>query len=192
MTKKYVDCKLESEILEILKLWNTERKEDLKNHKNQCTRNPIYKVQKNTWAVGSVDDFDKEEIIIDCETFYTLEEIKKGEMDSYIEYHAPFEDNVESIISNLKECCSLEEVLEILEENEICIYDDEIVYSKKDWEDQAYFLTYEEADDYRKYQKHNLGESRIYVDAPGYGNNGTFDKFLQLLDRVNIFGEDNE
>lgn len=187
--KKYVECKLESEILEILKLWNTERKEDLKNHKNQCTRNPIYKVQKNTWAVGSVDDFAKEEIMVDCETFLTLEQIQKGELDSYVEYHAPFEEDVESINSSLKECSSLEEVLEILEENEICIYRDEIVYSKKDWEDQAYFLTHKEAEDYTRYQKHNLGESRIYVDAPGYGNNGSFDKFLQILDCENIFEE---
>ncbi|MGL5718331.1 MAG: hypothetical protein ACRCX2_35330 [Paraclostridium sp.] len=189
MTKKYIDCKLESEILEILKFWNKKRKEDLRNNKNQCTRNPVYKVQKNTWAVGDANDFAKEEIMIDCETFLTLEQIKKGELDSYVEYHAPFEKDVESIKSYLKECDSLEEVLEMLEENEICIYQDEIVYSKKDWEDQAYFLTYEEAEDYARYQKHNLGESRIYVDAPGYANKGSFDKFLQILDEINIFGE---
>lgn len=187
---EFVDIKLNEEIYEILKLWNKERKEDLKKHKNQCTRNPIYKVQKNTWTLGSAEDFVKEEIMVDSETFLSLEQVKKGELDSYIDYHFSDEDDeekVEKIKENIKKCSSLDEIIEKLEDNEIYIYQDEIVYSKEEWEDKAYFLTHREAKDYMQYQKHNLGQCRIYVDAPGYGNRGTFDTFLQLLDHKDIF-----
>lgn len=185
---EFVDIKINKEIYEILKLWNKERKEDLKNLNNQCTRNPIYKVQKNTWTTATSEDFEKEEIMVDCETFLTLEQVKEGELDRHIEYNSPCSDKeVMEIIKNIKECYSLEDVLDILEENEIPLYQDEIVYSKEDWEDQAYFLTHREAKEYMQYQKHNLRQCRIYVDAPGYDNRGTLDKFLQIIDFEDIF-----
>lgn len=187
---EFVDIRINKEIHEILKLWNKERKEDIKNHKNAMTRQPIYKVQKNVWGVGDCENFDKEEIMVDSETFLSLEQVKKGELDSYIDYHFSDEDDedeVEKIKENIKKCSSLDEVIKKLEDNEIYIYQDEIVYSKEEWEDKAYFLTHQEAKDYMKYQKHNLGQCRIYVDAPGYDNRGTFDTFLQLLDYKDIF-----
>lgn len=187
---KFVDIKLNEEIYEILKLWNKERKEDLKNLNNECTRNPIYKVQKNTWTTATSDESEKEEIMVDCETFLTLEQVKNGDLDDYIDSHFSNEDDedkIEEIKKSIKNCYSLEEVIETLEDNEIFIYQDEIVYSKEDWEDQAYFLTYREAQEYMQYQKHNLRRCRIYVDAPGYDNRGTLDKFLQIIDLEDIF-----
>lgn len=184
---EFVNIGINKEIYEILKLWNKERKEDIKNHKNAMTRQPIYKVQKNVWGVGDYENFDKEEIMVDCETFLTLEQIKDGDLDYYIDHHCPDKDNLETIKNYIKKRGSLEEVLEVLQDNEINIYRDEIVYSKEEWEDKAYFLTHQEAKDYMQYQKHNLGQCIIYVDAPGYGNRGTFDTFLQLLDHKDIF-----
>lgn len=49
------------------------------------------------------------------------------------------------------------------------------------WDPVAYFLTRKEADDYRKYQSHNLGVSRTYTRSIGYRNSGDLAVLLPLL-----------
>ena len=56
---KYIDVKINEEILEILKMWNKERKEDRKNGKNQMTRNPIYRVETARWVDCTEEYADK-------------------------------------------------------------------------------------------------------------------------------------
>lgn len=45
----------------------------------------------------------------------------------------------------------------------------------------AYFFTLEEAKKYLKYQSHNLNRPRIYTVGGGYGNNGDYEPFYDLL-----------
>lgn len=59
--------------------------------------------------------------------------------------------------------------------------DYEIMCRRHYWETRAYFLIREEAEKYKKYQAHNLGESRIYTDGYGYSNCGEWIGFYDLL-----------
>lgn len=56
-----------------------------------------------------------------------------------------------------------------------------VLCKKGYWATKAYFLIREEAKRYKEYQKHNLGESRIYTDSHGYSNYGEWTKFYDLL-----------
>lgn len=57
-------------------------------------------------------------------------------------------------------------------------------YYKWDYKTVAYFFTRKEADDYVKYQAHNLHSPRVYTDYAGYGNEGDFPVFQKLLRRM--------
>lgn len=56
-----------------------------------------------------------------------------------------------------------------------------IAWKKYHWEKVAYFFIREEAKKYLEYQKHNLREPRIYTYSAGYGNEGDFIPFRNLL-----------
>jgi hypothetical protein len=58
----------------------------------------------------------------------------------------------------------------------------EYVYENKT---VAYFLSEKEAQEYLKYQKHNLCDGRIYVDNIGYNNNGLTADLLKEIDSYN-------
>lgn len=53
-----------------------------------------------------------------------------------------------------------------------------------DFFDAAYFFSKEEAKKYVEYQSHNLMRPRIYVNYPGYGNEGDWEPFYNLLKDV--------
>lgn len=57
----------------------------------------------------------------------------------------------------------------------------EIATRKHYWETRAYFLIRKQAEAYKEYQAHNLGESRIFTAAYGYANRGEWTKFYDLL-----------
>lgn len=59
--------------------------------------------------------------------------------------------------------------------------DYEILCRKHYWQTRAYFLIRQQAEEYKKYQKHNLGESRVYTDSSGYSNYGEWESFYDLL-----------
>lgn len=57
-----------------------------------------------------------------------------------------------------------------------------IPISQRDsWETVAYFLILSEAREYIKYQAHNLGTARTFTVSMGYGNNGEYEPFYDLL-----------
>lgn len=57
----------------------------------------------------------------------------------------------------------------------------EVLCRKPRWETRAYFLIRKQAEKYKEYQKHNLGESRVYTDSSGYANYGEWESFYDLL-----------
>lgn len=62
--------------------------------------------------------------------------------------------------------------------------DYEIVCRKPYWENRAYFFIRDQAEQYLKYQKHNLGKAQIYTESPGYANYGEYDTFYDTLLRI--------
>ena len=52
------------------------------------------------------------------------------------------------------------------------------------WSNVAYFFSLEEARRYKEYQKHNLKNTRIYAECPGYSNNGDWEPFYDLLTSI--------
>lgn len=200
MTKKYIECKLESKIYEILKLWNEERKEEIDQDKNCGTIYPIYKVQSKTYISAHEDfEYDKVELVItiggDYSAFTNLEEITENYNRDYFESTKAYDDFIDMI----NNCNSIFEVPEKFEELkldygsyedcEFKYYDIYLYYSKVVWVDKGFFFTHKEAKEYMQYQKHNLGTCRIYVEYPGYSNKSTLNKFLEILDNTDIFGE---
>lgn len=47
--------------------------------------------------------------------------------------------------------------------------------------DIAFFFSKEEARKYRRYQRHNLNDPYIMAHSPGYGNEGDYEPFYDLL-----------
>lgn len=200
MTKKYIECKLQEEIYEILKFWNKERKEEIDQDKNCGTIYPIYKVQSKTYISAHEDfGYDKVELIIniggDHKDFESLEEIIEYYNEEYFENTEKYNDFIDMI----NNCDTIFEVPEKFEELKLGYgscedcefkYDDiYLYYSKEIWVDKGFFFTYKEAKEYMLYQKHNLGTCRVYVKFPGYSNKSTFKRFLEILDNNDIFGE---
>ena len=93
---EFVDIKINKEIYDILKLWNKERKNEIKE-KNFGTREPIYKVQSRTYISAHEDfGYDKVELVIniggDYSSFKNLEEIKEYYNEDYFGTIKKYED----------------------------------------------------------------------------------------------------
>lgn len=100
------------------------------------------------------------------------------------------------------ECETIEEVIEYFEDQEMDFskYDEGILEEEgnhaiynisvskfpvfKRYEPVAYFLTRKEAEEYCKYQKHNLRSPRVYSRYVGYGNRGDLECLMQLLLKI--------
>lgn len=188
---EYVNVKLNKEIHEILKEWNIKRKEDISLKKNLGTREAIYKIQSRTYRPTHPDyGFEEVELCLvfggDPNYFKNLKDIKQHyDSSDFFNSIAEFDEFIELI----EESTNIHDFLSKLEESDIEYDEAYIIYFKEVWEDQAYFLTRDEAEAYRKYQAHNLRHSRVYVEYPGYGNRSYFNKFLEILDHKDIFGE---
>ena len=62
--------------------------------------------------------------------------------------------------------------------------------TRTSWETVAYFLTEKDAENYQKYQAHNLGINRIFIISPGYDNRGSLAQLLEILDTEDFILED--
>ena len=168
----------DKEILELIHKIREERKKS----NNRMTSEPIYLVQtrREKHINLDYDSCDTERLYIQelAEDGFcpTIEDIRDGALRST---SLPC-----NAVMDIEEVNSLDEVLRILDEyelnnnNEICI-----MYLKYYWETRAYFFSEEEAEDYRVYQSHNLGVSRLFVDNIGYSNGGSMAKLIRLIDR---------
>ena len=165
---------------EILELIHKIR-EDRKNSNNRMTAEPIYLVQtrRERHVNLEYDSCDVERLYIQelAEDGFcpTIDDIKEGALRST---SLPC-----NAVMDIEEVDSLDEVLRILDEydlnnnNEICI-----MYLEYYWDTVAYFFSEEEAENYKKYQSHNLGISRLFVGNIGYANGGTMAKLIRLID----------
>lgn len=189
MTKKYIECKLESKIYKILKLWNEERKEQIET-KNLVTREAIFKVQtrKKRIVNHEIDSYDFAELCI----YDGGEYMQSGSVKYFIE-------NInENWIEDEEKLKKFKQVLYGIEDidlakdkiEELGYFEDvTVVYFCYYWQDVAIFLTCREAEEYQAYQCYNLGVNRIYVTYPGYRNCSSLNEFLEILDNTDIFGE---
>lgn len=188
---KYINVKIDEEILEILKVWNKQRKEEL-NTKNFGTREPIYKVQRREYLPSHKEfGHDKVELCLefggDFNSFKDLDEVKEYYHEDYFSSKEDYEHFMK-LVESSNTIYRLHELIYLLDDDaEIMPNQCYLFYSQEVWKDQAYFLTYKEAEDYKIYQSHNLGVCRIYVDYPGYANRSTLNKFLEILDHKDIF-----
>ena len=57
----------------------------------------------------------------------------------------------------------------------------DISFALPQWDNKAYFFICESARQYIKYQAHNLRDPRVYTAFFGYGNNGEYEHFYNLL-----------
>lgn len=168
----------DKEILELIH----KIKEDRKNSNNRMTAEPIYLVQTRRERRVNLDydSCDVERLYIQelAEDGFcpTIEDIRDGALRST---SLPC-----NVVMDMEESNNLDEVLRILNEydlnNDNEIY---IMYLEYYWDTRAYFFSEEEAEDYRAYQSHNLGVSRLFVDNIGYSNGGSMAKLIRLIDR---------
>lgn len=166
----------EKEIIELIK----EIKEKRKKQDTFWTSDPIYLVQTRCEDNANIE-YDDVDLLR-----FGFDEIDEPE-DNYL--------SIEDIKDGALKCTpipyDLATELEQAEEYEIeNIYNEYYEYKKRleviplkyKWKTVAYFLLLEDAENYQKYQSHNLGISRIYVDNIGYRNGGKLAKLLKLLD----------
>ena len=191
MNDKYIDVKINEEILEILKMWNKQRKEEI-NTKNWGTREPIFKVQTREYLPSHEEfGYDKVELCLefggDFNSFKDLDEVKEYYHEDYFSSENEYNKFIELVQESTNIHSLLNKIDNLFDEDKIKPNQYYLFYSQEVWKDQAYFLTYKEAEDYKIYQSHNLGVCRIYVDYPGYANRSTLNKFLEILDNKDIF-----
>lgn len=168
----------DKEILELIH----KIKEDRKSSNNRMTAEPIYLVQtrRERHVNLDYDSCDIERLYIQelAEDGFcpTIEDIRNGALRST---SLPC-----NAVMDIEEANNLDEVLKVLDEYELNVNEDIcIMYLKYYWETIAYFFSEEEAEDYRVYQSHNLGVSRLFIDNIGYSNGGSMAKLIRLIDR---------
>lgn len=125
-------------------------------------------------------------IVEDLSTIVTQE----GFEDKYVYVLDDFEaENEDELIELLRsEDFGEEEINEIIYsldttgeafDNEISLYPVKEIYKPI-----AYFLTRKEAEDYCKYQSHNLKQPRVYTRNMGYANQGDLKVLTDMLLRI--------
>lgn len=152
------------------------------------TADPIYLVQNRNKIYNDEDNFidSFEELFISDSNYideddnqnsiFTLEEIKnKGLRNTMLPCKCVME---------LEKCKDLYECIDILREY---IIEAEIITGHYEYITKAYFISYQETEDYLKYQGHNLTNPRIYEDYIGYDNRSSLSKLIKLLDKGELF-----
>lgn len=153
-----------------------------------CTASPIYLVQsryevfettnKNVQTFQILHIEDENYVGEEPEyQYFTIKQIKDEYLrDTYLPCNC---------VMALEECENLEECIEILDDYNIS---SNIVDGYYEYKTEAYFLSYQEAEEYLKYQGHNLSNPRIYEDYIGYKNGGSLATLIDLLDKGELFG----
>ena len=160
--------KLEIEITqkeyELLKqysaLFESERRID-------CTSDPVVLVEDVEEVITQSGYEDKEVYVWDESTYETKSEL----------------------IEALRECdfstVEIGSILEDLEYNEEALDGSiRLVPVKILYKPIAYFLTRKEAEDYCKYQSHNLTKPRVYTRNMGYSNRGDLKLLTEMLKKI--------
>lgn len=172
--------KYNQKILDLIKEISTERK----TQDTFGTNTPIYIVQRRMEEVANIehDCVDIQRLSIpkissDDDFYPTLEDIKNGDLR-----HTPLPCE---LVLELEKANTMEEIEELFKEyfaTDDQYYNVEIINLQFVWKNMAYFLLLKDAKEYQKYQKHNLGISRVYADYIGYANRGALSTLLRLLD----------
>lgn len=139
-----------------------------KERKVDCTNRPIVVVEvQRDIVVDSDYGYDEIRYIWDDETYDGEDELRE-----FLEENDFSESEVEEVFFELQEYG------EALKGNI------RKVYVNIEWFPVAYFLTRVEAEEYCKYQRHNLNNPRVYSRNIGYRNSGDLDCFVNLLLRM--------
>ena len=186
----FINVTINKKLYEKLKYLSEQRKKEIKQRKNAGTIYPIYIVQDQHERIINTEFEDGGTEVIYAYNMNKLTKFyEKEEVIKYIEKEIEDEELKEDILIKLKDkYITLDEISIILEKNEIFGCANQLFVETK-YEDKAYFLTKEEAEDYIKRQYYNLKDQKIYVNFPGYSNYSSFEEILNLLDNENIFVE---
>lgn len=156
---------------------------------NVCTRQPLHMVQTKRERIVNpdYDDFDKVVYYVSewGESYNSVQEIIEI---YYKEHQCPIE------IVSFEDAYKADSIIDINgEETIISDKDDYLnaygissdsydeVHIGYFYENVAAFFILDEAKKYIQYQKHNLTEPRTYTISAGYGNEGEYNHFWQLL-----------
>lgn len=154
------------------------------------TREPIVLVQVPVWTPADSYNADKTEWFdeINHHAFTDKEELEEF-LYQQLSHNAPDNSLTEKERLNLRN--HVDYILALLTFDKESEYEDEhhgIHITPwnfaKSWRTVAYFLTRKEADDYVRYQGHNLTEPRVYTDCAGYSNYGDYPIAIALLKRL--------
>lgn len=187
---EFINVTINKKLYEKLKYLSEQRKKEIKQRKNAGTIYPIYIVQDQHERIINTEFEDGGTEVIYAYNMNKLTKFyEKEEVIKYIEKEIEDEELKEDILIKLKDkYITLDEISIILEKNEIFDCANQL-FVDIEYEDKAYFLTKEEAEDYIKRQYYNLKDPKIYVNFPGYSNYSSFEEILNLLDNENIFVE---
>jgi hypothetical protein len=184
---EFINVNINKKLYEKLKYLSEQRKKEISQHKNAGTIFPIYIVQEKYERIINTEFEDGGIEVIyaynrnELTKFYENEEVIK-----YIEKEMEDGELKEDILIRLKEkYITLDEIAIILEKNELFDCANQ-VFVDIEFQDKAYFLTREEAEEYIKRQHYNLYNPRIYVNFPGYSNYSSLEEILNILDNENI------
>ena len=147
--------------------------------KTYCTDTPIYLVQTGYDIIVNENYYDPMYYKLYIEEFAT-EDYYPTLDDIQCDGTLVALDLGDDVINQIKEQHDIHVVADILNANNIKT---EVIPYCRDWKTVAYFLTLEDAEDYMRYQSHNLGECRLYVDTVGYDNRGLLAQILRIMDK---------
>lgn len=139
-----------------------------KERKIDCTNRPIVVVESQRDVVVDSDyGYDEIRYVWDEESYDGEDELKE-----VLEENDFTNEEIEHIL------------LELQEHGKALIGSISKIYVNIEWFPVAYFLTRVEAEEYCKYQRHNLNKPRVYSRHIGYSNSGDLDCLMYLLLRM--------
>ncbi len=138
---------------EMLKQYALLFDEEAKRH---ITRNPLPTVEIKVEVRTDEDDAEYALYVNGEDTYRSNKELREG-----LESKGYTEEQIEGLLDDLNTY------------NESLEFDGfEKVYIRTKYQPVAYFLTIKEAEDYIRYQGHNLTNPRVYIYSMGYSNEG--------------------
>ena len=133
-----------------------------------CTHSPIIVVESQRDVIADSDyGYDEIRYVWDEESYDGEDELKE-----VLEENDFTNEEIEHTL------------LELQEHGKALIGSISKIYVNIEWFPVAYFLTRVEAEEYCKYQRHNLNNPRVYSRNIGYRNSGDLDCLMNLLLRM--------